>query len=506
LPNRPESAADAAEPIFVGIDLGTSAVKVLAVTTGGREIASASTFYGLLAPQPEFVEQDADAIYRATMQVFERVLADVRLRGSQIAAVGFSSAMHGILAVDANGEPLSNVITWLDRRSAAIADGWRSDGTALDLYHRTGVPTHPMLPLAKLRWLRDNDPALFERAHRFVGLKELFIFRWTGEWLVDWGLAAATGLFSIHAPRWDERALELAGVTPERLSRPAPPSTALKTFRASLARELHLAADTAVVLASSDGALANIGIGAALAGDLALTLGTSGAIRALVDAPALDDGGRTFCYYADDTHYIVGGSTSSAGASLDWIFALLLAEVPKEQRFARAVELAAAVAPGADGLVVLPFLSGERAPYWRSSLRGAFDGLDLSHDRSTIVRAAFESVVFGMHAVYDVLRATAGDARRLLLSGGLTKAPLVRGLLADVFGLPAVQPHQQEASAFGAALIAAQAIGAIADATKSAQAVGYDEPTEPQAELGPPYAAACARYTRFVRAHLDLYA
>jgi gluconokinase len=504
--NRSERTADASEPIFVGIDLGTSAVKVLAVTTGGRELTSASAFYALLTPHPDFVEQDADTIYRATMQVLERVLADVRLRGSQVAAIGFSSAMHGILAVDENGEPLSHVITWLDRRSAAIADGWRSDGTAHELYGRTGVPTHPMLPLAKLRWLRDNDPALFRRAKRFVGLKELFIFRWTGEWLVDWGLASATGMFSIREPRWDERALELADVDAGRLSQPALPSTALRTFRASIARELHLAPDTAVVLASSDGALANIGIGASLAGDLALTLGTSGAVRVLVDAPAVDDAGRTFCYYADDTNYIVGGSTSSAGASLDWIFALLLAELPKEERFDRAAELAGAVAAGAAGLVVLPFFAGERAPYWRSSLRGAFDGLDLSHDRGTIVRAAFEGVVFGMHAVYEVVKATAGDAQRLLLTGGLTKAPLVRSLLADVFGLPAVQPHQQEASAFGAALVAAQAVGAIADATQSARSVGYDEPTQPQPALRAAYGEAYARYLRFVRAHLDLYA
>jgi gluconokinase len=414
--------------------------------------------------------------------------------------------MHGILAVDENGEPLSHVITWLDRRSAAIADGWRADGTGIELYRRTGAPTHPMLPLAKLRWLREHDPALFRRARRFIGLKELFIYRWTGEWLVDWGLAAATGLFSVHEPQWDERALELAGVEPARLSQPVPPSTALRTLRASIARELHLAADAAVVLASSDGALANIGIGASLAGDLALTLGTSGAIRVLVDKPALDPGGRTFCYYADDTRFIVGGPTSSAGASLDWIFALLLPEVPKEERFAHAAALAQRVGPGAAGLVVLPFLSGERAPYWRSSLRGSFEGLDLSHDRATIARAAFEGVVFSMHAVYEVVKATVGDARRLLLSGGLTKAPLVRTLLADVFGLPAVQPHQQEASAFGAALVAAQAVGAVSDATESARAVGYDEPTRPEPGALTAYRDAYARYTRFVAAHLELYA
>jgi gluconokinase len=279
----------------------------------------------------------------------------------------------------------------------------------------------------------------------------------------------------------------------------------LRTFRPSIARELHLGPQTAVVLASSDGALANIGIGASLGGDLALTLGTSGAIRVMVDAPAIDPAGRTFCYYADDERFIVGGPTSSAGAALDWIFALLIAEVPKAERFARAAAMAESVAPGARGAVVLPFFSGERAPYWRSSLRGTFDGLDLSHDRATILRAAFEGVVFGMNAVYDVVRSTVGDAQRLLLSGGLTKAPLVRSLLADVFGVPAVQPHQQEASAFGAALLAAHAVGAIDDPSAHARAVGYDEPTLPRADMQPIYQDAYIRYARFAAAHLDLY-
>lgn len=487
---------------LVGIDLGTSAVKVLAITSGGKQIAEASEYYGLETPHPEFVEQDADVVYRATMRVLERVLADVRMRGSEVVAIGFSSAMHGVLAVDDAGEPLSRVITWMDRRSAAIADGWRADGTARDLYARCGAPMHPMLPIAKLRWLAENDRTLFARARRFVGLKELFIFRWTAEWLIDWGLAAATGMFSLVERSWDAGALVLAGIDAGRLSTPSKPSTALRSFRPSIARELGLAADTAVVLASSDGALANIGIGAALPGDLALTLGTSGALRVMTDAPALDPQGRTFCYAADDSRFIVGGPTSSAGASLEWIFALLLAEIPKDERFAHASALAERVLPGADGVIVLPFFAGERAPYWRSSLRGAFEGLDLSHDRSTILRAAFESVVFGLAAVYDVVRATVGDAQRLILSGGLTKSALVRSLLADVFGLPAVQPHQAEASAFGAALLAGFGIGMVPDPTGTARAVGYDDPTFPDSERRPVYAGAYTRYRSVVDAHL----
>ncbi len=474
------------------------------MTIGGREIASGSEFYGLETPQADFVEQDADVVYRATMHVLAGVLADVRMRGSEVAAIGFSSAMHGVLCVDDAGEPLSRVITWMDRRAHAVADKWRSDGTALALYRSTGAPMHPMLPVAKLRWLAENDAALFAKTRRFVGLKELVVYRWTGEWLIDHGIASATGMLDLRARDWDPRALELAGVEPDRLARPSPPSTALRRFRPAIARELGLTGSTSLVLASSDGALANIGVGATGRDDVALTLGTSGAVRILSGEPILDARARTFCYCADDTSYVVGGPTSAAGASLDWIFGLLLDEIPMEQRFERAVRLAGQIDAGAKGLVVLPFFAGERAPYWNSALRGAFDGLDLAHDRRTILRAAFESVVFGVYAVYEVVRELAHDAQRLLLTGGLTKSPLVRQLLADVFGMPAVQPREQEASAFGAALLAARAVGLVDDAGSAARAVGYDAPTQPNPDLALTYRVAFERYRRHIDAHLPL--
>ncbi len=491
-------------PVVVGVDLGTSAVKVLAVTTAGREMASGSEFYGLVTPQPGFVEQDADVVYRATMHVLASVLADVRMRGHEVAAIGLSSAMHGVLCVDEAGEPLSHVMTWMDRRAHAIADGWREDGTAGELYRSTGAPMHPMLPVAKLRWLAEHDRELVARTARFVGLKELVVFRWTGEWFVDHGIASATGMLDLRTRDWSPRALDLARIGPKKLSQLALPSAALRTFRPTIARQLGLGEETAVVLASSDGALANIGVGASGVRDVAVTLGTSGAVRVLASEPVLDSQCRTFCYCADDTHFVVGGPTSSAGASLDWIFSILMDEAPKDERFARAAAMAEQIEPGANGVVVLPFFGGERAPWWNSALRGSFDGLDLAHDRRSIVRAAFEGVVFGVYAVFEIVRELAPGVQRLLLTGGLTKAPLVRAMLADVFGLPAVQPREQEAAAFGAALLAAQAVGAIPDASAAARAAGYDDPTAPNRERRPVYRAAYARYRAFTEAHLPI--
>jgi gluconokinase len=485
------------DAVVVGVDLGTSAVKVLAVTTAGREVASGSEFYGLETPQPLYVEQDAEAVYRATMRVLAQVTADVRLRGSDIAAIGFSSAMHGLVCVDEAGEPLSRVLTWMDRRSTEISAGWRADGTAASLYRETGAPMHPMLPIAKIRWLAEHEPDLFSRTRRFVGLKELFVYRWTGEWLIDWGIAGATGMYALASRTWSDRALALAGIDATRLSELAPPSTARTKIRSAIARELGVGEDTAVVLASSDGALANVGAGTS-SGDVAVTLGTSGAVRTLNAEPALDEHCRTFCYPADDTTFVVGGPTSAAGACLDWIFALLIGELPKEKRFARAAELAAKIAPGADGCTVLPFLSGERAPYWDPTLRGSFAGLDLAHDRRAILRASFEGVVFGVYAVYDVLRERLGPAKRLLLSGGLTKSALVRQAIADVFTAETVQPNQEEASALGAALVAAQSRGLIPDAISAARTIGYDAPALPNPERGTAYREAYERYRRLV--------
>ena len=485
------------ERVFVGIDLGTSAVKVIAVTAAGERRAFSSEAYGFQTPAPLHVEQDVETLYAATVRVAQRIVAQVGGEGGEIAAIGFSSAMHGVVCTDDVGRPLSNAITWMDRRSAAIAAGWRADGTADALYPRTGAPMHPMLPVAKLRWLGEHDPTLVARTRRFVGLKELVVYRWTGEWLVDWGIAAATGMFAFATRAWDADALQLARIDDRRLATPAPPSTALP-LRAEMRATLGVPATTVVVLGSSDGALATIGSGAGPA-DAVVTLGTSGAVRVLAAVPALDEQGRTFCYCADDRRFVIGGPTSSAGAALAWLFALVLAEVPVAERFARALEFAGRSRPGAAGVTVLPFLTGERAPYWDPSLRGSIAGLELAHDRADVVRAAFEGVVFGVFAVYEVVRERLGRSQRLLLSGGLTKGALVRELLADVFGTATVRPHEEETAALGAALLAAASTGA-GDAVEAARAHGYDEPLPPRLEHAAAYAAAFERYRDLVGA------
>jgi len=492
--------------VLIGIDLGTSAAKILACTPSGAHVALESESYPLEMPRPQWVEQDANEVYRVAMHALHGVLADVWLRGYEVLAIGFSCAMHGLLFVDEHGEPLGPVVTWMDRRSAEVADRWRADGTAARLYAKTGAPVHAMLPSCKLRWFAQTAPDQLARAARIVSLKELFVFRWTGEWLIDWGMASGTGFYDPVARAWDPGALAAAGVGTEKLSALAAPSTTLRELRPAVAAALGIDAKTPVVLASSDGALANLGVGAVGPGDLALTLGTSGAIRTVVTTPTFDPHGRTFCYAYDDVKFIAGGPTSSAGAALAALNALFLDDVPGPDRFARAVALAEKAAPGANGLTVLPFLGGERAPYWNSELRGAIVGLDLSHSRGDVLRAAFEAVVFALASVHDALRERTGDPRRIRLSGGLTHAPFVRQLVADVFGCEAVLADQAEASAFGAAMMAGIAVGAIAGDTAVAALLHPAHVHEPDPAAAARYAEVYARYRDVVAANLPLFA
>jgi len=484
---------------LVGIDLGTSSAKVVACSLRGVLLASALCPYALRVPSPGFVELDPDEVLLGADAALREVLAALGAQHIEVAALGLSGAMHGIVPVDARGAALGRCLTWLDRRSAAIAAAWQRDGTAALLYAGTGAPVHPMLPSCKLRWLAENDTKLIARAAKFVSLKELLVFRLCARWVVDWGIASATGLFDVRSRGWNECALDAARIGAQQLSAPAAPSTVL-ALHPAVARDLRLPPEVPVVLASSDGALANLGVGATTPGDVALTLGTSGAVRVVVTAPTLDPHGRTFCYAYDDRSYIVGGATSSAGAVIakfeDW----LLPDTAQSERPAQAVALAATAPLGARGLTLAPFLSGERAPYWRVDLHGTLAGLDLAHERGDILRAVFESVVFALRSVYDVLLERLPAAPHLRLSGGLARPAFMQQLIADVFDRETLLAERAEASAYGAALMAGLVSGLIPD-TPVPTTLRRCAPNPSAVES---YAAIYDRYQRVVAATLAL--
>ncbi|MGB3615941.1 MAG: gluconokinase, partial [Elainellaceae cyanobacterium] len=371
---------------ILGIDIGTTSTKTILFTVEGDAVAQQTVHYPLLSPQPEVQEQDPDEIYDAVTQSVSAVVQDAAC-GEALAGICFSTAMHTLIAVDGQGEPLTRSITWADRRSAPWVDKIRHHCDAHALYTRIGVPLHPMLPLVKLLWLQHDQPQIFQQAAKFISIKEYILYRWFNRFVVDHSIANATGLFNIQTLSWDDEALSLAGITGDRLSELVSTTHVLRGMDNAVARTMGIAADVPVVVGASDGALANLGVGAA-PGEVTVTVGTSGAVRALVAAPQTDPQERLFCYALTENRWVVGGATNNGGIVLRWVRDHLAdaevdtAHLLQTDPYNILTRIAATVPAGSGGLFFHPYLAGERSPLWDANARGSFFGLALHHTKA----------------------------------------------------------------------------------------------------------------------------
>jgi gluconokinase len=449
----------------VGLDLGTTSVKAAAYDGAGVILDSAEREYPLDSPAPGRAEQDPDVLVAEAASALGEVASALARRGVDIAAVSLSSVMHSLLAVDASGTPLTPVVTYADNRAAAEAEELRRDG-GLEVYLRTGTPIHPMSPLLKLRWFQRHRRDVWDAAVRWISIKEHLLQRWTGSNVLDHSVASATGLFAAATLDWDPEALALAGVAAEQLGTLVPSTTVVDAgFTPEWSARIGVPRDTRVVVGASDGVLANLGVGAIAPGIVACSVGTSGAVRAVVDRPTFDPEGRLFCYALTPDHWVVGGATNSAGMLLRWVRDQLFPGVAEEAREAgqdpydALVDLGASVGPGAEGLVFLPYLTGERAPHWSSLPQGVLFGLQRSHGRAHVIRAALEGVMYQLNSVLRLLEASGVHVEEVRASGGFTVSTTWVQIMADVFDRPISLPLRSEGSAFGAALLGMHALG-----------------------------------------------
>jgi gluconokinase len=464
------------DDVVLGVDIGTTATKVIAYDVSGAALASASTDYPLQQPEPGAAVQDPDEVAGAVRGGVRAVVRE--LDGARVAGLSFSAAMHSLLALDGDGSPLTPLITWADTRAAAQADRLHDEGRALALQKRTGTPVHPMSPLVKLMWLRESDPGLYRRAVRWVGIKEYMLSHWCGSDVVDHSIASATGMLALDTLDWDPEALDLAGVTRGQLPEPVPVTTVLRTLTSQAARDLGLPERTPVVVGASDGPLANLGIGAVNPGQAACSIGTSAALRVMVEQPAVDENGGVFCYAFVPGRYLVGGALNNGGVVLEWLGDALAPELGDDSKGALA-ELAAQAPPGSDGLLMLPYLLGERAPRWSSLPRGAYVGLTRAHRREHLTRAALEGVCLQLSLVLASMDAAGIEVRQLRATGGFARSPFWRQLLADVLGIPVNFPAGHEGSAFGAALLGMDALDLVGSIDLAADLVEIESTLDP---------------------------
>ncbi|MET0391652.1 MAG: gluconokinase [Chitinophagaceae bacterium] len=452
---------------FLGIDIGTTHTKAVLLSGAGIPVFETRQGYELLRPQPGYEEQDVAVIMEAVTRVIGDAVAAAP-QGHAPAAIGFSAAMHSLLPVDTNGDPLYNALTWADTRSAQEAEELKRHPGAAGVYSNTGIPFHPMSPLCKIVWFRKHRPDIFEKAAKFISIKEYVLFRLLGKYIVDYSVAAATGLFSIRENNWDAQALQLAGIDAQKLSQPVP-ATHCEYELATLYS--HLAGNNMIsfVAGASDGCLANFGSGAVEHGQTALTIGTSGAVRMTVRLPAaspdhLSGAQGLFTYPLTGDLYVRGGAINNGGIVLKWLSSLFLqAGQAEEESYAELLALAARAPAGANGLVFLPYLLGERAPVWDAGARGAFVGLTMNHGRADMVRAALEGICFSLGQLIALLEKAHGPVQEIYASGGFTRSAFWLQLLADITGKPMRISSTADASAAGAAFLAMLATGHLKD-------------------------------------------
>ncbi len=442
----------------IGVDVGTTAVKVGLYDADATEHVVASREYALDDPEPGWAEQDPDAIVEATLDAIEEVAGHASAYGIAVSAVSISTVMHSLLGLDADGRPVTPLIIYADTRAAPEAAVLRADH--VDVYRRTGTPLHPMAPLAKLRWLAAHQPDVAASVRTWGTIKEQLLAALTGEAVLDHAGASATGLFNLSDLDWDDEALSLAGIDRDQLAPLVPTDHVLDGLTAAAAGRTGLPRDTPVVAGATDGIMANLGVGAIGDGIGALTVGTSGAIRVIVDEPVTDPAMRTFCYALTPGRWCVGGAISNGGLWLTWLRDHVL---DGRVEVADLTASAGDVPPGAEGVLVLPYLTGERAPQWSGAPSGVVFGLRYAHRRGHLVRAGLEGVAHQLRLVADALDDTGHGLRRLRATGGFLNSPLWVQLVADVLRVPLEVPEVAEAAAFGAAVLGMTAVGLLDD-------------------------------------------
>lgn len=466
----------------IGVDLGTTSTKAVAFVAGGKRrgqvLGQHAVEYPLLTPVPGAAEQDPDQIHAAVVAAIAGAVRAAKLEPGDVACVAFSAAMHSLIAVDERDRPLTASITWADNRAAAWAVKLRDEHDGLAIYRRTGTPIHPMSPLVKLLWIRHEQPQLWRRARRFVGIKEYVLRRLCGEYVVDHSIASATGLFNLQKADWDDGALALLELERSRLPEPVPTTHRLKLSDIHVASDLGIDVDTPIIVGANDGVLSNLGVGAIRRGSVALTIGTSGAIRTVVDAPRTDPSGRTFCYVLTDDRWVVGGPVNNGGIVLRWVrdeFAAGEAETAKRlgiDPYEVLTHIASRVPPGAGGLLFHPFLAGERAPLWNPDLRGSFFGLAMHHRKEHMIRAVLEGVLMNLHTILPALEDQVGRTTEIKATGGFARSTIWRQMLADVFDREVVVPESIESSCFGAAMLGLFALGKLKSLDEVTKLVG----------------------------------
>ncbi len=486
------------ESIFLGVDVGTTGAKCCAFTQVGQLVSVGRQNYGVIQPKPNWVEQDPDEILQAVFNSIRQCLNAID-KDYRIEAVGMSSMFHSTLLVDSKMHKLTNLMIWADGRAGTILQDYSK--TFEYLYPITGCIFHEMYPLAKLIWLRQEHPDLLDKASKIISIKEYILWHFTNTMAVDISIASGSGLFDIHTKNWEKSVLRELGIDLSKMNQTVGPSTIVGHISKECAAKTGLKEGIPVVIGAGDGALSTLGSNCMSEDKMTFMVATSGAVRKISKKPLIDPKRKTWCYILDDETWLAGSAINNAGLAVTWYAKNFYPEMMDEKidPYKELEKWASSVPSGSQGLLFLPFLTGERGPNWNSNARGIVFGLSLHHDRRHVARAIIEGVAFRMRSIYESLRDVAKEPKQVIATGGLMKSNLWIQTCSDVLGKSISRINVEEASSFGAAIMAMKGIGAIRNYSeileKAVKVIDEFEPIDENRKL----------YNSLYRIYRDIY-
>jgi xylulokinase len=449
---------------LLGIDIGTSGTKVLAIDETGKVAASVTEEYPLLTPRPLWAEQNASDWWDATCKGVRRVLETVP--ADEIAGVGLSGQMHGLVMLDEAHEVLRPAILWCDQRTQAQCDYITQTVGKDTLIAETANPVLTGFTAPKIIWARDNEPQIYERARMHLLPKDYIRFKLTGEFATEVSDASGTSLLNVPERRWSNVVLDALQIPIEHLPRVYESFEVSGKISGIGAAATGLKEGTPVAGGGGDQAAGAVGNGIVQSGIISVTTGTSGVVFAFADTPAVDPALRvhTFCHAVPNKWHVMGVMLS-AGGSLRWYRDTLsthekrVAELAGTDPYELITQQAAQVEPGSEGLLFLPYLTGERTPHPDPNARGAYIGLTVRHTRAHMARAVLEGVSFGLRDSLEILKSMNISIGNVRASGGGARSDIWRQIQADVFNFPLSTINVDEGPGLGAALLAGVGAG-----------------------------------------------
>lgn len=490
---------------LLGIDVSTTASKAVLLSDRGEVVGVASTPHAISTPRPLWSEQDPEMWWDAVRTSIRAVVADSKdLHQGDIAGIGLTGQMHGLVLLDAQGRVLRPAILWDDQRSARECDEIRERITVEELIRLTGNDAFPGFTLPKLLWVRNHEPDVFAKIRHVLLPKDYIRFRLSGGFATDKAGAGGTLMLDLARRDWSSAITDAFEIPADWLPETFEGTAVTLKVRDDVARDLGLPDGLPIVGGGGDQAAQAVGVGAIDAGVVSVSLGSSGVVFAGSSEPLFDPRGAAHAFpHAVPGRWHMMGVMLSAAASLRWYHDNFAPDVDYDALVAEA----AGVAPGCDGLFFMPYLSGERTPHADPDLRAAFVGLTHVHGRAHATRAVLEGVAYALRDNLDLLLSVGLDPPEVVrVSGGGARSNLWLQIVADVLGVPLVTIESSEGAAAGAAMLAGVGVGVWADAQAAARAcVRLESTVEPEPERSRAYQERLERFRQLYRVLSPLY-